>query len=591
MSSKLQIFILAAVVLAGGLGLVYWKQNVGGHSDSLTHVTKEQMEMLVKDLNPMQQRQLAQSPEQKVELAKNLKEFLAIANQARKEGFANKPEVKQELKYMEKAILALSYDKEKNKDKPMPPLSMITEDQITEFWGEDPNKKDEKDIDKKEGEEKPDAEKPEADEDKDNPDKKKVDPSLDKSSEATDSKAGDDAKDEATDKDKPKDEKAEEKKPDAAKEESKGFLDSIGLGGWISKGEAKRHEAEFQEFLKAQKKLEAGRGQRPPGQEMSPEQLKQMRDSYARFSIYAKEAKAKLGTYDADVRAKQNEEIAKLNTSAKNYEAKKKEIDDKAKEELKSWKEFPHKVEFQTKLQQSQLLAQLYAREKLVPQLEVSEEDVAKYIEEHPDLTKESKGKADEALKRAKAGEDFAKLAKELSDDPGSKEKGGLYEKVPMGQMIPAFEKAALALEPGQIAPELVKTKFGYHIIKLEKKGDSEESEEEEKDGKKIETYDARHILISTTVRDEKSPNPMQQEVPLDTFITNKLKTEKQEEILAKILKDNPIEVATDFEVTPPPAPQQPQLPPGMQLPQQGPPQQQAPPPPPAAKKQADEKK
>ena len=514
MSSKVKMLILVAVLLAVGAGLVFWKSKVGGsHGDALTNVTKEQMEMLVKDLNPMQQRMLAENPEQKKELAKNLQEFLAIANQARKEGFAEKPEVKQELKYMEKAILALSYDKEKNKDKPMPPLSMITEAQIAEFWGEDPSATDEKDAGKKEGEEPKPA--PEIGE---NAPKQGEDPVADEKDEKkADAPSAEDPG------------KKDDPKPNQlviAEEGGKGFWEWIGLGDRIAKSKANRREAEFDEFLKAQEKLEQGRGQRAPGQKMSPEQLKQMRDSFARFSIYAEEAEGKM------------DELGK---------------------------EFREKVEFQTKLQQSQLLAQLYAREKLVPKLEVTEEEVTKYIDEHPELVKEKKDKADEILKKAKDGEDFEKLAKEFSEDPGSKEKGGLYEKVPKGQMIPAFEKAALALEEGQIAPNLVRTKFGYHIIKLVKKGDSEE-----RGGQKVETYDARHILISTTVKDK--DNPMQQEVPLDDFVTNKLKKERQDEILAEILKNNPIEIATDFEVTPPPVPQQPQLPPGMQLPEQGPP-------------------
>ncbi len=508
MSSKVKMLILVAVIIAGGLGLVFWKSKVGGHSESLTKVTKEQMEMLIKDLNPMQQKMLAENPEQKKELAKNLQEFLAIASQARKDGFAEKPEVKQELAYMEKAILALSYDKEKNKDKPMPPLSMITEKQVAEFWGEDPNKVNETPENK-------DGEMPIPD-----PDTQPQPVQKEKAPEAKPAEAQ-----------APKEEKPKENKL-IISEDKKGFWESIGLGGRLQESEAKRHEAEFQEFLKAQKKLEEGRGQRPPGQEMTPEQIKQMRDSFARFSIYAEEAESKM--------------------------------DDLGKE-------FKDKVEFQIKLQQSQLLAQLYAREKLVPQLEVKEEDVTKYIDEHPELVKEKKAKAEEILKKAKDGGDFEELAKEFSEDPGSKEKGGLYEKVPMGQMIPEFEKAALALNPGEIAPNLVRTKFGYHIIKLEKKGDSEE-----KDGKKIGTYDARHILISTTVKDNE--NPMQQEMPLDDYVTNLLKKEKQDKILAEILKNNPIEIATDFTVTPPPMPQQPQLPPGMQLP----PQQQPEGPPPA---------
>ena len=71
-------------------------------------------------------------------------------------------------------------------------------------------------------------------------------------------------------------------------------------------------------------------------------------------------------------------------------------------------------------------------------------------------------------LKRARAGEDFAALAKEYSEDPGSKDKGGEY-KFPKGQMMPEFEAAAFSLNTNQIS-DIVTTKYGYHIIKLSEK-------------------------------------------------------------------------------------------------------------------------
>lgn len=75
---------------------------------------------------------------------------------------------------------------------------------------------------------------------------------------------------------------------------------------------------------------------------------------------------------------------------------------------------------------------------------------------------------AEEVLKKAKANEDFAKLAEEYSEDEGSKSNGGEYT-FARGQMVEEFENTAFSLNPGQIS-DLVKTKFGYHIIKLEEK-------------------------------------------------------------------------------------------------------------------------
>jgi peptidyl-prolyl cis-trans isomerase C len=81
---------------------------------------------------------------------------------------------------------------------------------------------------------------------------------------------------------------------------------------------------------------------------------------------------------------------------------------------------------------------------------------------------KEKRALAESIQKRAKDGEDFAKLAKEYSDDPGSKDDGGEYT-FPRGQMVPEFEAVAFSQETNQVSG-LVTTQYGYHIIKtLEK--------------------------------------------------------------------------------------------------------------------------
>ncbi len=68
-------------------------------------------------------------------------------------------------------------------------------------------------------------------------------------------------------------------------------------------------------------------------------------------------------------------------------------------------------------------------------------------------------------LKRAKAGEDFAKLATDFSEDPGSKENGGELPEFPRGQMVPEFEAAAFSLSKDQIS-DVITTSYGFHIIK-----------------------------------------------------------------------------------------------------------------------------
>jgi len=84
------------------------------------------------------------------------------------------------------------------------------------------------------------------------------------------------------------------------------------------------------------------------------------------------------------------------------------------------------------------------------------------------DQKKQKREQLEKLLARARKGEDFAAMAKEYSDDPGSKDKGGEYT-FPRGQMVPEFEAAALSLNTNEVS-DIVVTKFGYHIIKLYEK-------------------------------------------------------------------------------------------------------------------------
>lgn len=83
-----------------------------------------------------------------------------------------------------------------------------------------------------------------------------------------------------------------------------------------------------------------------------------------------------------------------------------------------------------------------------------------------PEEVRQAKRKQiEELLQRARAGEDFAALARQYSEDPGSKDRGGEYI-FARGQMVPEFEVAAFRLQPGQVS-DIVTTAFGYHILKM----------------------------------------------------------------------------------------------------------------------------
>lgn len=79
------------------------------------------------------------------------------------------------------------------------------------------------------------------------------------------------------------------------------------------------------------------------------------------------------------------------------------------------------------------------------------------------------KKQIEDILKQARAGTNFAALAEQYSEDPGSKINGGELPPFPRGQMVPEFEAVAFSLTNNQIS-DVVTTMFGYHIIKLDEK-------------------------------------------------------------------------------------------------------------------------
>jgi parvulin-like peptidyl-prolyl isomerase len=140
------------------------------------------------------------------------------------------------------------------------------------------------------------------------------------------------------------------------------------------------------------------------------------------------------------------------------------------------------------------LIFQAYLEQVIDPEIDVPEEVLQEAYKapvsasvrhillstqgQNPEEKAETRKKMEGILKRARSGEDFAKLAKEYSEDPGSKEQGGLYENFSRGQMVPAFDEAAFSEPVGSIT-DIVETQFGYHIIKiLDRKSETRPFEE-----------------------------------------------------------------------------------------------------------------
>jgi peptidyl-prolyl cis-trans isomerase D len=116
----------------------------------------------------------------------------------------------------------------------------------------------------------------------------------------------------------------------------------------------------------------------------------------------------------------------------------------------------------------------------LEAQMEVTDADAQKFYQEHLDkyssaeqrdvshiLVQDDEQKAQDLLAKIRAGGDFAELAKEQSQDSGSAAEGGELGLIEKGTMDPAFEKAAFDLTEIGTVSEVVKSNFGYHIIKL----------------------------------------------------------------------------------------------------------------------------
>jgi peptidyl-prolyl cis-trans isomerase C len=128
-----------------------------------------------------------------------------------------------------------------------------------------------------------------------------------------------------------------------------------------------------------------------------------------------------------------------------------------------------------------------------------------------PEEKKKVNEKAEATLKKIKAGENFDKLASELSEDPGSKPKGGDIGLVARGKTVKPFEDALFSLKPGEISG-VIETKFGYHIIKAEERKDAS-----------IEPFDAVKEKIRQKISQERV------KAALKEFIDKEMKDAKAE--------------------------------------------------------------
>jgi peptidyl-prolyl cis-trans isomerase D len=113
------------------------------------------------------------------------------------------------------------------------------------------------------------------------------------------------------------------------------------------------------------------------------------------------------------------------------------------------------KAQYQQNIQQYQVSNRVHAEHILLMTVGKTDAEV-----------EEIRQKAEDVLKQAKKGANFEDLAKKYSEDPGSKDKGGDLGWITQGQTVPEFEKTAFSLDKGKLS-DLVKTQYGFHIIKV----------------------------------------------------------------------------------------------------------------------------
>mgnify|MGYP001199974863 CR=1 FL=1 len=203
-------------------------------------------------------------------------------------------------------------------------------------------------------------------------------------------------------------------------------------------------------------------------------------------------------------------------------------------------------VQLRLKVVEAGVLASNYLNKHWSQKVKVTDAEVAAYLGAHPEYDlKKKRETAEIVLRRAKAGEDFAKLANEFSEDRSTRRTSGLYEDAADGVLWPEVQKAALGMEKGQIADALIETKDGFHIVQLvEKKTTKEEN------GTESVKLSIKHILLQRRFEEPNNSNP---NVP-PPFMTPieiaqaEVQKDKRKRFIDEIVRSENITLPDDFE-------------------------------------------
>lgn len=221
-------------------------------------------------------------------------------------------------------------------------------------------------------------------------------------------------------------------------------------------------------------------------------------------------------------------------------------------------------TQLQIQFQQAVALDNIYESD-LSKKLEPTDQEIQDYFAKHPEMDpKAAHDKAEDLRRRAASGEDFDKLAKENSDEPGAKESGGDLGWFGRGRMVKPFEEAAFALKDNEIS-QVVESPFGFHVIQVlgHRTGKSEANPMTgAKGGEDEEQIHARHILIKSGAGNT-NPFGGQPKSPRDTA-KDAILAEKRKKLVEEIAQRSKVTVPEDFAVKAPEAPPNMGMPPGM---------------------------